>query len=89
MIERPKFRGRFSRPAALAVIDALLTCVELREDPVAPTAFTPDRGDDYLVALGLEAGCEAIVTGDPHLSAQNVLAVLAPRTLADELGAGE
>jgi len=87
--ERPKFAGRFSRPQASAVIDALLTRVELREDPHAPMAYTPDRDDDYLVALALEAGCEAIVSGDPHLSDQNVLAVLAPRTLADELDAAE
>ena len=89
VIERRKFQRRFSRQAAMAVIEALLARVELRADPKDAAALTSDPGDDYLVALALDGGCEGIVTGDPHLSDQSLVAVIAPRTLADRLVAGE
>jgi putative PIN family toxin of toxin-antitoxin system len=86
--ERPKFSGRFSREEALATIDALLAVVEMRDDPEAATTFTPDRGDDYLVALALEAGCDAIVSGDRHLRAQDAVPVVSSSVLAEQLEAG-
>ena len=61
---------------------------EWHADVLDPPAVTRDPKDDYLVALALAAGVEAITTGDDDLHAATDLgvAVLTPRELLTRLG---
>lgn len=69
---------------ARRVVVALIARSERFADDPAPPTVTGDPKDDYLVALALSSGCEAIVSGDRDLIAYGgPPPVLSPRALLD------
>jgi len=69
-------------------LQALRAVAEMRPDPLAVAKLTADPDDDYLVVLALEAGADAIVSGDRHLlTLPGPPAVWTPRELLARLGA--
>ncbi len=84
---RPKFSELASDDEVRAYAEALAKGGVAFDDPVKPPALTSDPGDDYLVALAVAAGADAIVSGDRHLTelADPPVAVLIPRALLDRL----
>jgi len=59
-----------------------------RLDPVQPPRTVPDDpGDDYLPALALESGAEALVTRDRHFDGVSVAGVriLWPGVILDQI----
>jgi len=63
----PKLRSRVSEAETREVIELLGRGGGLRDDPTGPPPVrSPDRGDDYLVALAA-ASQALIVSGDRHL----------------------
>jgi predicted nucleic acid-binding protein len=86
---RPEDRRYFSLAEAEGLIAAALSVAEVLPDPSFAGALTRDPDDDYLVALALEAGCDAIVSGDRHLlDFAGPPAVWTPRELLERLEAG-
>lgn len=69
VLARPKFRRHWSAGEAGEVVLALAAGADLRPDPSEVAPVTADPDDDYLVALALDAGCQALVSGDRHLLA--------------------
>lgn len=65
---RPKFRSALSELDARHHVDGLAVEAVLIPDPDEVPAMTPDPDDDYLVALAVAAGADAIVSGDAHLT---------------------
>jgi len=59
----------------------------MAEDPPDPPSVTRDPGDDYLVALAVGAGADALVSGDRDLTDLTGagVTVLTPRGLIDHL----
>lgn len=88
VLARPKFASRFTPAQAGAVLDALHAVAELSGDPVGVLATTRDPGDDYLVALALGQGCEAIVSGDQDLRSQSLVPVASAREALGLIDAG-
>jgi putative PIN family toxin of toxin-antitoxin system len=84
---RPKFSAFASAGEVRAYVEALEASGVAFDDPVDPPAVTSDPGDDYLVALALAAGADAIVSGDRHLAelAAPPVLVLRPRALLERL----
>ena len=84
---RPKFSTFASADDVRAYVEALEAGGIGFDDPVDPSAVTSDPGDDYLVALALVAGADAIVSGDRHLTelADPPVPVLTPRALIEQL----
>lgn len=67
VLARRKFRRHWSVDQARLVRLSLTSVAEIRPDPPSTPERTRDPDDDYLVALALAAGCDAIVSGDRHL----------------------
>jgi len=65
---RPKFRSALSELDARDYVDGLAVEAVLIPDPDEVPAMTPDPDDDYLIALAVAAGADAIVSGDAHLT---------------------
>lgn len=66
-LRRPYFARRVSEERRTAILEMFRALASMAEDPVDPPAVLRDAGDDYLVALALKSGAEAIVTGDKDL----------------------
>lgn len=66
-LRKPYFRDKLSAMEARKAVKRIEAVAVALEDPagIEPTLRDPD--DDYLLALGREAGAEAIVTGDKDL----------------------
>ncbi len=84
---RPKFRDVASEDEARAYVEALAREGILVRDPEEVRAITADPGDDYLVALAIPVGADAIVSGDKHLTelADPPVPVLTPREFVERL----
>lgn len=84
---RPKFSALASGDEVRTYVEVLAACGVAFDDPVEPPAVTSDPGDDYLVALAVAAGADAIVSGDRHLTelADPPVPVLTPRALLERL----
>lgn len=83
MLGRPKL-AKYVKPGASASFEDQMRRIGAWHADIAdPPAATRDPEDDYLVALALGAGAEAIVSGDDDLHAATDLrvAVLTPREL--------
>lgn len=63
MLNRPKFRKYVTLAEVRVLIEALIEVAEEVPDPIA-MPVTRDPTDDYLVALALSAGADALVSGD-------------------------
>jgi putative PIN family toxin of toxin-antitoxin system len=81
---RPKFHAVVEEGDARAYVDALAAEAVLVADPERVTA---DPDDDYLVALAVAAGADALVSGDVHLTelVDAPVTVLTPRQVLERL----
>ena len=66
-LAKPYFRQRLPAEQASATVDGLTALSVLLDDPTDPPRVLRDPNDDYLLALAIAAGAEAIVTGDKDL----------------------
>jgi len=87
VLARRKFARQAAEGRAEAYIAALAGDALRRDDPPDPPALSPDRGDDYLIALARAARADVIVSGDAHLTelADAFPPVLTPRQFAERL----
>jgi uncharacterized protein len=77
---RPKFRRWTTIDGVLAFGRAIAARCEIETDPEDPSSHTRDVKDDYLVALAIQTGADAIVSGDQDLVAATVpISVWQPR----------
>lgn len=88
VLGRPKLAKYVKPGAGAAFEDQLRRLGEWHADIAEPPAVTRDPKDDYLVALALGTGAEAIASGDDDLHAAEDLGVpaLTPRELLTLLG---
>jgi putative PIN family toxin of toxin-antitoxin system len=68
VLRRPKFHALIDGAHVDALLTGLIEDAVLVGDPSPRPGLTPDPGDDYLVALALEADAQCIVSGDVHLT---------------------
>ncbi len=64
VLARRKFRRWLPAVDATAFVSAVSRLADIHDDPPRPAAITRDPDDDYLSALAVAAGAEAVVTGD-------------------------
>ncbi len=85
---RPKFNTLASADEVHSLVNALAAGGVGFDDPAEPPSVTADPDDDYLVALAVASGADALVSGDRHLTSLRdpPVPVLAPRALVDRLG---
>lgn len=88
VLARPRLQKYISADEALRFITDLAAQTTLLTDPPGPhPAVCRDPRDDYLVALAVASGAEAIVTGDLDLLASDpdevAIEVVTPRQLVD------
>lgn len=86
---RTKFR-RYASPGEVHHLVAELSAIAIMaDDPPDPPSVTRDPGDDYLVALAVAAGADALVSGDRDLTDLTGagVTVLTPRALVEHLDA--
>jgi predicted nucleic acid-binding protein len=86
----PRISGRYG--ITTEEVDALSLRIEeesvFLDDPADPPRVVPDDpGDDYLVALGLSGGCDALITRDRHFAAVAIpgFRILSPRAFLAEV----
>ena len=84
---RPKFRPYVTAQEVRAYVALLQRLSSVQPDPEVEVGFTPDPGDDYLIALARAAAAHFIVSGDPHLTElkQAKPPVLTPRAFLRRL----
>lgn len=90
VLARPHLRRYLSLDEAERFVADLASQTALSSDAPGPhPAVCRDAADDYLIALALHAGAEAIVTGDRDLLeiADSPIPVLTPRALIERLNA--
>jgi putative PIN family toxin of toxin-antitoxin system len=88
VLGRPKL-SKYVKPGAGAAFEEQMhRLAEWHADIAEPPAITRDPKDDYLVALALATGVEAVTSGDDDLHAAEDLSVevLTPRELLTRLG---
>ena len=87
VLARPKFSPQAAEGRAEAYVDALAGDAIQIDDPPQPPPVSPDRGDDYLIALARVSGADVIVSGDGDLTGLADLRppVLTPRLFAEQL----
>ena len=85
VLTRPRFRRYLDLNAVSAFTDELERLGEWHRDVADPPRLSSDPDDDYLLALAAEAEADALVSGDPDLSALTVegTRILTPRALLD------
>ena len=81
VLERDKLRRYLGVSDAQRYLALLRAGCELRADPRAVPRVTPDRKDDYLVALAQAVSADYLVSGDAHLTG---LADVDPRVLTPQ-----
>lgn len=86
VLRRAKFAEYADERTRREFVDRIRRHAAIAEDPADVPAVTRDRNDDYLVALALSAGVDAIVSGDRDLlDADLGTPVWSPRELADRI----
>jgi putative PIN family toxin of toxin-antitoxin system len=87
VLARPKFARQAAEGRAEAYIAALAGDAIQIDDPPDPPRVSPDKSDDYLIALARAARADVIVSGDSHLTqlTDPTPPVLTPRQFADQL----
>ena len=68
VLSRSKFRRWLTEEEADAFLSSIRLLAEPVADPDSVLRVSPDPDDDYLVALGVAARADALVSGDRHLS---------------------
>ncbi|MDO8213482.1 putative toxin-antitoxin system toxin component, PIN family [Conexibacter sp. CPCC 206217] len=66
-LSKPYFSARVRESEAVELLDALGLLAVVAPDPVSPTSVLRDPTDDFLVALAIATGVDAIVTSDRDL----------------------
>jgi putative PIN family toxin of toxin-antitoxin system len=87
VLGRPKFALQAADGRAEAYVAALAGDAIQIQDPPDPSMVSPDRSDDYLIALAHAVRADVIVSGDSHLTQliDPASPVLTPRQFADQL----
>jgi putative PIN family toxin of toxin-antitoxin system len=87
VLGRPKFADQAAEVRAEAYIAAIAGDAIRVGDPPDPPPISPDRDDDYLIALARAARADVLVTGDSDLLGLEdpEPPVLTPREFADRL----
>ncbi len=87
VLRRDKFRQYLTVEEAIAYVDELERIAETWDDSPDPPAISPDRDDDYLIALARSSEADALVSGDTDVTGLELpsLPVLTPRELLDRL----
>lgn len=87
VLARPKFAQQAAEGRGEAYIAALAGDALRIDDPRDRPRVSPDRDDDYLVALARAARADMIVSGDGHLTELTDVhpPVLTPRQFAERL----
>ncbi len=85
VLRRQKFREYLSPPEVDAYVAELARRGEPWDDLADPPTVSPDRDDDYLIALARAAGADALVTGDTDLIELDLpdVPALTPRQLLE------
>jgi putative PIN family toxin of toxin-antitoxin system len=86
-LRREKFRPFLSLEEADEFVAAVIQAAELEQDPPEVPPVTRDPKDDYLVALAISTGVDALVSGDDDLVqlAAPPVNVRTPRSLLDAI----
>lgn len=88
VLARPKFAGYITAAERDEFVGRVRRRATLVDDPVSAPVRTRDPEDDYLVALAARSAA-VLVSGDADLleaEVRDVIAVLTPRQLTDQLG---
>lgn len=90
VLRRPRFRAYVNVDEAEAYVGGLASLAETLPDAQSPRRVTRDPKDDYLIALAVAAGADALISGDADILAvtRADARVLSPRALLDELTRG-
>ncbi len=85
VLRRQKFRRYLSLEEAEAYVSEVARRGELWDDPPDLPEISPDRSDDYLIALARDANADALASGDTDLTGLDLpyLPVLTPRNLLE------
>lgn len=88
VLARPKFKPQASAGRAEAFIAAIAHDAERFEDADDPPGVSPDPDDDYLLALAIAGGAEAVVSEDRHLLEleEPPVPILTARAFVERLG---
>jgi putative PIN family toxin of toxin-antitoxin system len=89
VLARPKFATQAAEGRADAYVPAFAGDAIHHDDVTHPAEVSPDRDDDYLIALARAARVDVIVSGDNHLLGLADLEppVVTPRRLIEQLAA--
>ena len=68
VLARPKISRYLGAGDATELLAAIRLQAEWADDPPAEIRLTPDRGDDYLVALARATCADYLISGDAHLT---------------------
>lgn len=87
VLARPKFARQAAAGRAEAYVAAIAGDALRIDDPRDRPRVSPDKDDDYLIALARAARADAIVSGDRHLTdlADVIPPVLTPRQFLERL----
>lgn len=87
VLARPKFAVQAAEGRAESYIAAFADDAIQLDDSPDPPAVSPDRDDDYLIALARAGRADVIVSGDSHLTQLVDLTppVLTPGQFVDQL----
>ncbi len=87
VLGRPKFNRYVDDVTRREFVERVERHAEILDDPSDRPAVTRDRDDDYLVALAVHAGVDALVSGDRDLLEAGLALppVWTPRRLADHI----
>ena len=91
VLRRPKFARYLDERTRREFVERVRRQATIVEDCPDPPAVTRDHKDDYLVALALNEGVDAIVSGDRDLldAGLETPAVWSPRDAANRITAQE
>ncbi|MGI8659986.1 MAG: putative toxin-antitoxin system toxin component, PIN family [Thermoleophilaceae bacterium] len=89
VLGRPRFNRYVDELTKREFVERVERHAETIDDPLDRPAVTRDRDDDYLVALAVHAGVDALVSGDRDLLEAGLALppVWTPRRLAEHLRA--
>jgi putative PIN family toxin of toxin-antitoxin system len=88
VLRRPRFRAYLTLAEVDAYVELLRSeSIVVDDPPPEAEPATKDPRDEYLVALARAERVDALVSGDPHLTAlRGVLPVLTPAEFLKRLG---
>jgi uncharacterized protein len=87
VLARPKLRSYVEPGEAEAFVAALAENGVAARDSDVVERVSPDPRDDFVIALGVAAGADVVVSGDAHLTGLEdpPVSVVTPRALLERL----